>query len=91
VLPILQFDIVDESVLDYFLTFDEDTQEANNAHILDQMEDLGYDTHNSVLLLGTLGILALWYWSRVLLYILVLVPFVLLTGRGMKTAKNLRN
>ena len=55
------------------------------------MEDLGYDSHNSVLLLGSLGIFALWYWSRVLFYLFVLVPYVLLTGRGMKTAKGIKN
>jgi hypothetical protein len=54
------------------------------------MEDLGYDTHNSVLLLGSLGIFAMWYWSRVVYYVLVLVPYVLITGRGMKQAKNMK-
>ena len=55
------------------------------------MQDLGYDTHNSVLLLGSLGIFAMWYWSRVIFYGLVLVPYVLITGRGMKTAKGMNN
>jgi len=54
------------------------------------MEDLGYDTHNSVLLLGSLGIFAMWYWFRVFYYILMVIPYVLITGRGMKFAKNMK-
>jgi len=52
------------------------------------MEDLGYDTHNSVLLLGSLGVFAMWYWIRVFLYFIALVPFVLLTKnkKGLKFA-----
>ena len=54
------------------------------------MEDLGYDTHNSVLLLGSLGVFAMIYWSKVLFYIFILVPFVILSKRGMKFAKDMK-
>ena len=54
------------------------------------MEDLGYDTHNSFLLLGSLGVFAIWYWVRVILYIFILIPFVLMTKKGLKFAKGIR-
>lgn len=54
------------------------------------MEDLGYDTHNSFLLLGSLGVFAIYYWLRVFLYLFLLVPFVLITRKGVKFAKGLR-
>jgi hypothetical protein len=54
------------------------------------MEDLGYNTHNSILLLGSLGVFAMTYWIRVFLYLIVLVPFVIATKKGYKFAKGMK-
>ena len=77
-------------MLERFWTFDIDKQNELNIHILDQMEDLGYDSHNSVLLLGSLAIFAMWYWTRVFLYIFIVVPFVLCFKKGFKYVKQIR-
>jgi hypothetical protein len=50
------------------------------------MKDLGYETHNSVLLLGSLGIFAMWYWSRVLFYVFILIPLAIFSKRFLKYA-----
>ena len=55
------------------------------------MEDLGYDTHNSIILLGGLGIFAMYYWIRVFSYFILLVPFVIVTKKGLKFAKDQKN
>jgi hypothetical protein len=86
-LPIVTFHIIDDSMLEHFWTFDEPEQDELNVHTLDQMENLGYDTHNSVILLGSLGIFAMWYWIRVSAYFFMLVPFVVLTRKGLKAVK----
>jgi hypothetical protein len=50
------------------------------------MKDLGYESHNSVLLLGSLGVFAIWYWLRVLFYTCAVVPFVVCRKKGLKFA-----
>lgn len=54
------------------------------------MEDLGYDSHNSVLLLGSLGVFAFIYWSKVFFYIFILIPFVIFSKKGLKFAKRMK-
>jgi hypothetical protein len=54
------------------------------------MENLGYETHNSIILLGCLGLVAMYWITRVVFYIFVLIPFVLITKRGLKYTKKLK-
>jgi|APSaa5957512535_1039671.scaffolds.fasta_scaffold53544_1 hypothetical protein len=50
------------------------------------MQDLGYETHNSIIVLGALGLVAVYWVLRVIFYMLVLVPFVLITKKGLEYA-----
>ena len=47
-----------------------------NSYILDQMEDLGYSTHNSIINLGSLGLFSFIYVCKVVFYFLLLIPAV---------------
>ena len=40
------------------------------------MVDLGYDTHNSIVNLGSLGLLSFLYCIKVIVYIVILMPLV---------------
>jgi len=53
------------------------------------MQDLGYETHNSVLNLGSLAIFLALYFLKMLLYLLMEAT-VRLTGRGQGLAKFLK-
>jgi hypothetical protein len=54
------------------------------------MENLGYETHNSIILLGCLGLIAMYWITRVIFYVFMVVPFVLITKYGVKFAKKLK-
>ena len=77
ILPIVQFDLIPpewstELVLDFDDELSEDFEEKFDTSVFDQMKDLGYESHNSLRLLGSLFIFALMYYVR----ILVLFPLV---------------
>ena len=68
VLPVMQFDLLDSSwTTEKIYTFDTEAQEELNELILDQMEDLGYDSHNSILLLGSIFIYIVAYFALLML------------------------
>jgi len=82
-IPIAMFDVVEVFFAeDIPLEFDHDGQESLNNKLLDQMQDLGYDSHNSVLNLGTIAVFSFIYYVRVLFYFLGVKPFVYFTNRG---------
>lgn len=57
-------------------------------HILDQMEDIGYETHNSLLNLGSLWIFLTFYVVKVIIYFAaVLIKRAFKTDRLMFTEK----
>ena len=60
--------------------FDTPKQDENNSYILDQMEDLGYSTHNSIINLGSIGLFSFIYLCKVVFYMLLLIPMVVITG-----------
>ena len=63
-LPVVQFDLFDSSwTTEKIYSFDTEAQEELKELILDQMEDLGYDSHNSILLLGSIYIYIVAYFS----------------------------
>jgi hypothetical protein len=68
ILPILLFDIVDDNILGLLFNFDEPAQEIIKYRILDQMKDLGYENHNSIQNMGSLGLLCYIYLIRVALF-----------------------
>jgi hypothetical protein len=75
------------------LEFDDPEQDKMNSYILDQMEDLGYNTHNSIVNLGSIGIFSFFYVCKVLFYFLLLIPFILVTKnrRALKWAKTIKH
>ena len=67
-LPVMQFDLLDSSwTTEKIYSFDTEAQEELNELILDQMEDLGYDSHNSILLLGSIFIYIVAYFALFIL------------------------
>lgn len=46
------------------------------------MKDLGYGSHNSILNLGTLALLSVLYYIRLMFYLFVVKPFVYFTKKG---------
>lgn len=70
--PIVCFDVLsDFGIYESVVEFDNDQQDENLQFLLDQMEDIDYDTHNAMLLLGTIGI-ALFYWIFKAIFCLIL-------------------
>ena len=63
-----------------------------NTYILDQMEDLGYSTHNSIVNLGSLGLFSFFYVVKVVLYIFLLIPIIAATKNKklLKSAKKIK-
>ena len=54
------------------------------------MENLGYESHNSIKVLGCLGLAAAFWISRVALYLFIVVPFVIISKRGLSYTKTLK-
>lgn len=55
--PIVVYDFLpSESISNIIWKFDHETQRKYQSDILDQMEDLGYSSHVSILILGSLWI-----------------------------------
>lgn len=71
IIPIAMFDILDaEWTTELIFDFDEDKQDELQDQMLDQTIDIGYETHNSMLNLGSLAIFtSLWFFK---------LPFLLL-------------
>ena len=76
ILPIVTFDIIDpEWSTELLFDFDEPGQERLNIHILDQMQDLGYDSHNSMLNLGSLALFSFVYYVRLFMFFTIVKLF----------------
>ena len=84
-LPLVMFDILDAfegSKYDptRMFMFDDDMNVLNKDLFTDQMADLGYQTHNSILNLRTIFFLMALYFFRVLLILVLFIRFNL-TGK----------
>lgn len=91
ILPIVQFDLIPpEWSYELFLTFDDEPDkefvESFEISIFDQMQDLGYDSHNSLRLLGSLFIMNVVYYARVI----ILYPFILCVVKLFKIGEDYR-
>jgi len=74
--PVVQFDILDSSwTTEYIFEFDEDYLEETSKGIPDQTKNLGYETHNAVLNLGSIGIFSFLYYAK---FAFLLAPLKLL-------------
>jgi hypothetical protein len=81
IIPVAMFDVLESEELSPRKLLDFDDEDENGGDIFDQMRDLGYETHSSVLNLGTLFVLLIFYALQ-LIYCGVLALFVKLTKRG---------
>ena len=96
ILPVVQFDILDpEWTTELVFEFEEDPDESfENSFgrsVFDQMKDLGYETHNSMSLLGSLFIFTVIYFMRVMLFYPVVKLFVKITKKGEQYCNQLRD
>ena len=71
-IPIAMFDVLDSGwTTELVFEFDEDLHDSLEPEIFDQMETLGYETHNSLLNLGSISIFSSVYYVRLLFLFLV--------------------
>jgi hypothetical protein len=54
------------------------------------MQDLGYNSHNSIKILGSVVLYSLVYWLLVFFYFTFLKLFIYVTGKGKSIEKYLR-
>jgi hypothetical protein len=81
-ISVIMFDILDSSyTTELIFDFDEDYQRILSKKILDQVKDLGYETHNSWLILGSIAIFLVVYLVQLILWITVLTPLSYYTYR----------
>lgn len=63
-IPIVMFDVLDNDAgidASTFITFDEDFGELAAENITEQAQELGYESHNAFMNLGTMSIVFLLY------------------------------
>ena len=65
---------------EYVFEFDYLRQIELEVYILDQMENLGYNTHNSIIILGSLGLLLFTTLSLMFFYLIAILPLKHFTG-----------
>jgi hypothetical protein len=76
-LPFVMFDIFDPSdLLSKFIEFDEEAQEALLSKMLNQMTDLGYESHNAIMNLGSVFAFALFYLCQVIMFWLLYIGHI---------------
>ena len=69
------FDIIESSwSTEVVLTFDYEKEDEEAQSIFGQMQDLGYDSHSSILNLGSIALFSFVYYIKLAFYFLVLTP-----------------
>ena len=85
------FDILEsEYTSELLLAFDFEGQEEQAKDILGQMAELGYDSHNAILNLGSVLIFAL-FWLIQVIFCGLLKIWTKLTRRGFRMLRNLKH
>jgi ATP-dependent Zn protease len=85
--PIITFDLLpSDDIRDAIFTIDYEKQREFQKELLDQMEDLGYQTHNSIAILGSLWIY-ISYWVIKLAYYFIYL-FIFNTWFASNSGKN---
>ena len=77
-IPVATFDILDSGwTTELVFEFDEEMHDTLEPEIFDQLESLGYETHNALLNLGSLSIYSFVYLVRLMIFFLVLrnIPY----------------
>lgn len=68
--PIVVYDLLpSEWIRSILFTFDMVQHRFFQKDMLDQMEDLGYNTHNAIIILGSIWVYALYYLGKLLIYL----------------------
>lgn len=71
-IPFVQFDILDpEWTTMIIFDFDFKKHRKLSVYILDQMQDLGYETHSSILTLGSIWIFACFYLLKLFVFLML--------------------
>lgn len=84
VIPLVMFDVLEQ--VDLIQDFFEDDSGADFA-LMDQMKDLGYETQNVILNLGTLFVLMCGYFLKALILFVVIKPSISYWKKGKKVMK----
>ena len=72
--PVVMFDILESSwTTELIWNFDNDGQEALEYRIKEQMLNLGYDNHNSILILGSVFVFMGIYFAEVICFSIIYV------------------
>lgn len=71
--PIVLFDVLEQIGIDasLFFTFDLEGQEKNKEYLMDQMDSLGYDSHNVILNLSTLYFVLMYYFVKLAIFLIL--------------------
>lgn len=82
-IPICMYDVTSEIFSDLFKKWfpQMSLEDFKNSLTLDQLSDLGYDTYNPIINLGTLSFLLLMYLIKAVVTFLLLKPITIKTGR----------
>ena len=72
--PIVTFDLLSSSrTTEKIMVFDYETQRNYETSIQDNTRDIGYSTHNSIMLLGSLWLYSLFFFFLVIVYFIMRV------------------
>lgn len=82
-IPIFMYDVLAEYLSPYLEKIwpRQDPESFKSTRALDQMADLGYDSYNPVINLGTLSFLIFGYLLRVVFVLMVLYPLACIVVR----------
>jgi hypothetical protein len=91
-IPFLQFDILDSQwTTELVMDFDFPEHRNMEDKILDQMRNLGYETHSSILNLGSMWLFAMFYFISLFVFLALLILKRYGTGRCAFKMKFLKN
>lgn len=89
ILPVAMFDVLENDYANPGMLFEFEPEEWSDD-IFSQIRDIGYETHSSILNLGTLFVLLSCYFLQVFAC-LILFIYNKITKKGRKTFRKLRN
>lgn len=94
ILPVVNFDLIEPDYsTDLVFEFEEDPEidflEEWESEIFGQMQNLGYESHNSMHILGSLFIYSVLYFVRVFVYLPLMLIIVYFSKRGQENLKSL--
>ena len=67
IIPIVMFDVIEFDFFNQMLGDDS----INDTYMLEQIQDIGYESHNALKNLGTVALLSFLYMLRIVFYLLI--------------------